>query len=63
MEERKIMIEEIKKWIINVANDFCNSSVATSGTICDETVETAGAICDGTRKANAEFVKAIMGKE
>jgi len=57
------MLEEIKKWIIDVANDFCNSSVETSGTICDETVETAGAICDGTRKTNAEFVKAIMGKE
>ena len=57
------MLEHLKKWIIAIANDFCNSSVATSGTICDETVETAGAICDGTRKANAEFVKAIMGKE
>ena len=57
------MLEELKKWIISIANDFCNSSVATSGTICDETVETAGSICDETRKANAEFVKAIMGKE
>jgi hypothetical protein len=54
------MLEEVRKWIINVANDFCNSSIATSGTICDETVETAGTICDGTRKANAEFVKAFM---
>ena len=43
-----------------VANDFCDSSIATSGTICDETRETAGTICDGTRKANAEFVKAFM---
>ena len=57
------MLEELKKWIISIANDFCNSSIATSGTICDETVETAGTICDGTRKANAEFVRAIMGKE
>ena len=54
------MLEEVRKWIINVANDFCNSSIATSGTICDETRETAGTICDGTRKANAEFVKAFM---
>ena len=54
------MLEEVRKWIINVANDFCNSSIATSGTICDETVETAGTICDGTRKANAEFIKAFM---
>ena len=57
------MLEELKKWIIAIANDFCNSSVTTSGTICNETVKTAGTICDGTRKANAEFVKAIMGKE
>ena len=54
------MLEEVRKWVIDVANDFCNSSIATSGTICDETKETAGAICDGTRKANAEFVKAFM---
>ena len=54
------MLEEVRKWIIDVANDFCNSSIATSGTICDETRETAGTICDGTRKANAEFVKAFM---
>ena len=54
------MLEEVRKWVIDVANDFCNSSVATSGTICDETRETAGTICDGTRKANAEFVKAFM---
>ena len=54
------MLEEVRKWVIDVANDFCNSSIATSGTICDETRETAGTICDGTRKANAEFIKAFM---
>ena len=54
------MLEEVRKWVIDVANDFCNSSIATSGTICDETVETAGTICDGTRKANAELIKAFM---
>ena len=54
------MLEEVRKWVIDVANDFCNSSIATSGTICNETRETAGAICDGTRKANAEFIKAFM---
>ncbi len=54
------MLEEVRKWLIDVANDFCNSSIATSGTICDETRKTAGTICDGTRKANAEFVKAFM---
>jgi len=54
------MLKELNKWVIDVANDFCDSSIATSGTNCDETVETAGTICDGTRKANAEFVKAFM---
>ena len=54
------MLEEVRKWVIDVANDFCDSSIATSGTICDETVETAGTICDETKKANASFVKAIM---
>ena len=54
------MLEEVRKWVIAIANDFCDSSIATSSTVCDETVETAGAICDGTRKANAEFVKAFM---
>ena len=56
------MLEEVRKWVIDVANDFCNSSIATSGTICDETVETAGTICDETRKANAEFVKQFMAQ-
>jgi hypothetical protein len=54
------MLEEVKKWIIAIADDFCNSSTKCAGTICDETVETAGTICDGTKKANAEFVKAFM---
>ena len=54
------MLEEVRKWVIDVANDFCDSSIATSGTICDETRKTAGTICDGTRKANAEFIKAFM---
>ena len=54
------MIEEIKTWIIGVARDFINSSTAGAGELCNETVETAGTICDETRKANADFVKAIM---
>ena len=54
------MIQEIKKWIFDVARDFIDSSTAGSGELCDETVETAGAICDETKKANADFVKAIM---
>ena len=54
------MLEELKNWIFNVARDFINSATAGSGELCDETVETAGTICDETRKANAEFVKAIM---
>ena len=54
------MMEELKTWIIGVARDFINSSTAGAGELCDETVETAGTICDETRKANADFVKAIM---
>tara|TARA_Y100000590_G_C15025581_1_gene753069 strand:+ start:330 stop:503 length:174 start_codon:yes stop_codon:yes gene_type:complete len=54
------MIQEIKKWIFDVARDFIDSSTAGAGELCDETVETAGAICDETKKANADFVKAIM---
>ena len=44
------MIEEIKRWLINVSNELCS-----------ETVDTAGTICDETRKANAQFVKEFMG--
>ena len=54
------MIQELKKWIFDVARDFIDSSTAGAGELCDETVETAGAICDETKKANADFVKAIM---
>ena len=54
------MMEELKTWIIGVARDFINSSTAGAGELCDETVETAGTICDETRKANADFIKAIM---
>ena len=54
------MIQEIKKWIFDVARDFIDSSTAGAGELCDETVETAGAICDETKKANADLVKAIM---
>ena len=43
------MIEEIKRWLINVSNELCS-----------ETVDTAGTICDETRKANAQFVKEFM---
>ena len=54
------MMKELKTWIIGVARDFINSSTAGAGELCDETVETAGTICDETRKANADFIKAIM---
>ena len=33
---------------------------AFSKEVCSETVDTAGTICDETKKANANFVKAIM---
>ena len=54
------MIEELKTWIIGVARGFINSSTAGAGELCNETVETAGTICTETRKANADFVKAII---
>ena len=43
------MIEQIKRWCIEVSYELCS-----------ETVDTAGTICDETKKANANFVKAIM---
>ena len=43
------MIDAIKKWCIEVSKK-----------VCSETVDTAGTICDETKKANANFVKAIM---
>ena len=43
------MIDAIKKWCIEVSKEDCS-----------ETVDTAGTICDETKKANANFVKAIM---
>ncbi len=49
MEERKIMIKEIIKWVKDFAKDCCSESVKTSGEICD-----------ATRKGNAEFVKQFM---
>ena len=54
------MMEELKTWIIGVARDFINGATAGAGELCDETVETAGTICDETKKANADFIKAIM---
>ena len=43
------MIEQLKRWCIEVSKGICNETVSTAGTICDE-----------TKKANANFVKAIM---
>jgi len=43
------MLKEIKRWCIEVSKELCS-----------ETVNTAGTICDKTKKANTDFVKAIM---
>ena len=43
------MLEELKKWRIDVSKELCNETVSTAGTICDE-----------TKKANASFIKVIM---
>ena len=54
------MLEELKNWIFNVVRDVINGATAGAGELCDETIETAGTICDETKKANADFLKAIM---
>ena len=43
------MLEQLKKWCIEVSKELCSETGSTAGTICDE-----------TKKANANFVKAIM---
>ena len=43
------MIEQLKRWLIEVAYEMCGETVKTAGTICDE-----------TRKGNAQFVKEFM---
>ena len=43
------MIEQLKRWLIQVSNELCGETVKTAGTICDE-----------TRKGNAQFVKEFM---
>jgi hypothetical protein len=43
------MLEQLKRWCIEVSKELCSETVNTAGTICDE-----------TKKANANFVKAIM---
>jgi hypothetical protein len=43
------MLEELKRFLINMSNE-----------ICGETTKTAGQICDETKKANSQLIKAIM---
>ena len=43
------MLKELKKFLINISSE-----------ICSESTKTAGEICDKTKKANADFIKAIM---
>ena len=42
------MLEQVKNWLIDVSKE-----------ISSESTKTAGRICDKTKKANADFVKAI----
>ena len=42
------MLEQLKNWLIDVSKEICSESTKTAGTICDK-----------TKKANADFVKAI----
>ena len=46
------MIEELKKWIIDVAKSSC-----------DATVQGAGEVCDETLKQNREFINAAIPTE
>ena len=43
------MLEQLKRWLIDVSHERCGETVKIAGTICDE-----------TKKANANFVRAIM---
>ena len=43
------MLEQLKKWCIEVSKELCSETVSTAGTICDE-----------TKKANSQLIKAIM---
>jgi hypothetical protein len=43
------MIEQLKRWLIEVSNELCGETVKTAGTICEE-----------TRKGNAQFCKEFM---
>ena len=43
------MLKQLKKYLIDLSKEICSESTKTAGTICDK-----------TKKANANFVKAIM---
>ena len=43
------MLKQLKKYLIDLSKEICSESTKTAGTICDK-----------TKKANADFVKAIM---
>ena len=43
------MLEQIKKFLIDLSKDICGGTVSTASQICDE-----------TKKVNSQFVKAIM---
>ena len=43
------MLKQLKRWLIDV-----------SKVVCVETIKTAETICEKTKKANSEFIKAIM---
>jgi len=54
------MLEDLKKWIINVATEFVDGSTAGAGEVCDDTVKIAGQACDGTLKAAHDFKKELF---
>jgi len=54
------MLEDLKKWIINVAREFVDGSTAGAGEVCNDTVKIAGQACDGTLQAAHDFKKELF---
>ena len=54
------MLEDLKKWIINVAREFVDGSTAGAGEVCNETIKIAGQACDETLQAAHDFKKELF---
>ena len=54
------MLEDLKKWIINVAREFVDGSTAGAGEVCNETIKIAGQACNETLQAAHDFKKELF---